>query len=260
MHASRFTKYHDRSIHYVVSGKGEAVVLLHGLPATGKLWKGMMDALPDFYVIAPDLPGAGSSEILDRDPTIEDYAEVIATILEQEGIATCTLIGHSIGGYIALAFAEKHPGRLKALGLFHSTARADDEEKIKSRRKAIEFMQANGSFALLKTSTPNLFAGGAHLMEIEELLEESRRFHPQALIYFYEAMILRPDRTAVLENFPGPVLFIMGEKDSVIPLQASLEQCHLPVISHVHILDTGHMGMIEDKGSQQLVRSFLENT
>jgi pimeloyl-ACP methyl ester carboxylesterase len=95
---------------------------------------------------------------------------------------------------------------------------------------------------------------------MEDMIEDGRNYNPEALIQYYHAMINRPDRTKILKNFTNPVLFIIGEKDSVIPLQASLEQSHSPAISHVHILDTGHMGMIEESAKSQLiVKSFLQN-
>jgi pimeloyl-ACP methyl ester carboxylesterase len=259
---SKFIQYQNKNIHYRVSGKGMAVVLLHGLPADSSLWNDMATSLQDdFLVIAPDIPGSGQSEMLEgENVSIGNYAEAVKAILDKENITSCTLIGHSMGGYITLAFAEKYPGLLRGLGLFHSTAYADDEEKKKTRLKAIEFVKANGAYAFLKTSTPNLFAGKQHLKEMEDMIEDGRNYNPEALIQYYQAMINRPDRTEILKNFTNPVLFIIGEKDSVIPLQASLKQSHLPAISHVHILDTRHMGMIEESAKSQLiVKSFLQN-
>jgi pimeloyl-ACP methyl ester carboxylesterase len=95
---------------------------------------------------------------------------------------------------------------------------------------------------------------------MEVLIDEGKKFRPEALIQYYQAMINRPDRTGVLKNFKKPVLFIIGEKDNAIPLQTSLQQCHLPAISHVHILNTGHMGMVEESRlSLNMIESFLQN-
>ena len=168
-------------------------------------------------------------------------------------------MGAQIGTGAGLAFAEKYPNLLKGFGLFHSTAYADDKEKKQTRRKAIEFIKSNGAYAFLRTSTPNLFLGKEHLKEMEDIIEEGKNFNADALIQYYRAMINRPDRIDVLKQFNKPVLFIIGEKDSVVPLNASLEQCHLPTISHVHILDTGHMGMIEESNkSMRFIKSFLQ--
>ena len=270
MQNSRLITYKNKSIHYSVFGKGSAVVLVHGFGEDGNVWNELIKELQkNFLIIVPDLPGSGKSEMLDRDISIEDHAEVIKTILDKElskvsptggDLEGAVMIGHSMGGYITLAFAEKYPELLKAFGLFHSSAFADDEEKKQTRRKAIDFIKANGSYAFLRTSIPNLFAGKQHLKEMEDLIEEGKKFRPEALIQYYHAMINRPDRTEVLKIFKKPVLFIIGEKDNAVPLQASLQQCHFPSVAHVHILDTGHMGMIEESSrSLSAIEFFLQN-
>lgn len=279
MPVSRFIQYKNKSIHYRVYGKGRPVILLHGLPADNRIWNDIAIELQnEFLIITPDLPGSGESEMLDGENiSIEDYADVIKAIVDFElsevlslgeparagtngDLGEVSLIGHSMGGYITLAFAEKYPELLNGFGLFHSTAYADDAEKKQTRGKAIDFIKANGAYPFLKTSTPNLFADRGHLKEMEDMVEEGKKFNASALIQYYYAMINRPDRTAVIKDFRNPVLFIIGERDSVVPLQASLQQCYLPEISHVHILDTGHMGMIEVRErSLQALKSFLKN-
>ena len=270
MQKNRFIQYKNKSIHYRMIGKGRPVVLIHGFAEDGNIWKGLIKYLQNnFLLIVPDLPGSGKSEMLDgENVSIEDYAEVIKTILDKElpkvspkggDLEGAILIGHSMGGYITLAFAEKYPDLLNGFGLFHSSAFADDEEKKQTRQKAIDFIIAKGSHSFLRTSIPNLFAGKEHLKEMEDLIEEGKNFKPEALIQYYHAMINRPDRTDVLKTFNKPVLFIIGEKDNAVPMQASLLQCHLPAIAHVHLLDTGHMGMIEQsERSSVIVESFLQ--
>lgn len=258
---SKYIQYKNKSIHYKVYGKGRPVVLLHGIPVDSNVWNGMATSLQNnFLIITPDVPGSGESEMLEgENVSIEDYADAVKAILDAEVINQCTMIGHSMGGYITLAFAEKYPEILNGFGLFHSTAYADDEEKKQTRRKAIEFIKANGAYAFLRTSTPNLFSGKEHLKEMEDIIEDGKKFNADALIQYYRAMINRPDRTHVLKQFNKPVLFIIGEKDIVVPLQSSLQQCHLPAISHVHILETGHMGMIEESNkSTHFTKSFLQ--
>lgn len=281
---SRAITYKNKSIHYSVFGEGSAVVLIHGFGEDGNVWNELIkDLQKKFLLIVPDLGGSGKSEILDGDVSIDNHADVIKTILDAEllkvfseetfhsqqsstfpppsgEIEGAVMIGHSMGGYITLAFAEKYPGSLKAFGLFHSSAFADDEEKKQTRRKGIEFIRSNGAYAFLRTSIPNLFAGKHHLKEMEDLIEEGKKFSPKALIQYYHAMINRPDRTEVLKTFKKPVLFIIGEKDNAVPLQASLQQCHFPSVAHVHIFDTGHMGMIEEsRRSLAAIESFLQN-
>jgi pimeloyl-ACP methyl ester carboxylesterase len=173
------------------------------------------------------------------------------------------MIGHSMGGYVALAFAEKYPERLNAFGLFHSSAFADTEEKKLARKKSIEFIQANGAHAFLKTATPGLFAETytkEHSTEIEKLVEYLQYFTKEALVQYYEAMIVRPDRTAVLSSFPKPILFIIGEHDKAVPMQSGLQQSYLPQESHVHILQhSGHMGMWEETAKANgILKAFID--
>ena len=281
MQNSKFIKYKNKSVHYRVFGKGRPVILVHGFGEDGNVWNELIKDLQNiFLTIVPDIPGSGKSEMLEGNISIEDYADVINEILNAElsaarlissqqsspfppplgEIEGAVLIGHSMGGYITLAFAEKYPDLLKGFGLFHSSAFADDEEKKQTRRKATDFIKTNGAYAFLRTSIPHLFAEKLHLKEMEHLIEEGKKFSPEALIQYYHAMINRPDRTEILKTFTNPILFIIGEKDSAIPLKASLQQCYLPAISHIHILDTGHMGMIEESSrSLMVIKSFLQN-
>ena len=166
---------------------------------------------------------------------------------------------------ISLAFAEKYPKRLLGLGLFHSTAYPDPEEKKLARRKSIEFITQHGAADFIRTTIPNLFAPSfceSHPEQIKDLIETYSLLDPRALIQYYEAMILRPDRTSVLNNFPRPVLFIMGEEDKAVPFQDSLKQSHLPAVSYIHILkENGHMGMIENpEKSNAFLLEFLQNS
>ena len=226
--------------------------------------------------IVPDLPGSGKSEMIDN-MSMEGMAEVLKIILDKEiselsessqtpsfggGLGEVSLIGHSMGGYITLAFAEKYEGLLHSFGLFHSTAFADTEEKIAARRKGIEFIKEHGAFEFLKTSVPNLFAQRSkdEFPElIDQFIQSLNNFSPESLVSYYESMIKRPDRTAVLKNTKLPVLFIMGEHDTAVPLQDGLKLCHLPEKSYFHVLhQSGHMGMLEEtEKSNRLLEEFL---
>jgi len=246
--------FNDSKVYYRVIGNGKPVVLLHGFAEDSAIWDdliGSKEFPTNYSVILPDIPGSGRSQLLaGTDISIGTYAECLKAILDKESITECTLIGHSMGGYISLAFAEKYGSMLNRLGLFHSSAFADDEEKKASRRKAIEFIKDKGPLAFLKTSLPGLFTDGfkqQHPEVVEALIERGKAFTGEALIQYYNAMINRPDTTEVLKTFPHPILFIIGEKDIAIPFEASLKQCHLPKISDVNILsDVGHMGMLEE--------------
>jgi pimeloyl-ACP methyl ester carboxylesterase len=158
--------FQNKKIFYRIEGKGKPVLLLHGFAEDGNIWNKQVKVLKEnFLFIIPDLPGSGQSEILEGKCTISDYAEVIKAIADEVILKIIkkdkeqfSLIGHSMGGYITLAFAEKYPKLLNSFGLFHSSAFADDEQKIATRKKGIEFIKKNGTELFLKTSVPNLFS------------------------------------------------------------------------------------------------------
>jgi pimeloyl-ACP methyl ester carboxylesterase len=242
------------------------LVLLHGFAEDSTLWDRQKAYLKDKYqLIIPDLPGSGRSPLTDStDTSMEGMARAIKDLLDAENVEKCTMIGHSMGGYVTLAFAELYPDRLKAIGLFHSTAYSDTEEKKAARRKSIEFIHRNGPEPFIRQTTANLFSERSrkeHPEWITSLIEKYADFNPGSLISYYEAMIRRPDRTHVLKNFHGPVLFIIGQQDNAVPLPASLQLSHMPSVSHIHILaDVGHMGMIEDSTRANLILDNFERS
>jgi len=257
--AEKIFTYQSSKIFYRIIGKGRPVVLIHGFAEDGDIWINQIEFLKDhFLLIIPDLPGTGKSELI-KDMSIEGMAESIKAVLDfelpkfplqgAEGVGVC-LIGHSLGGYITLAFAEKYPHLLSSFGLVHSSAFADSEEKKANRLKSIEFVKKNGAYEFLKAAIADLFTetwSSANKEIVEQQIEKSRSFTDEAIIQYYQAMIARPDRTSVLKNFPKPILFIIGEHDKAIPFEQSMQQCYLPVQSHVHILrNSAHMGMLEE--------------
>ena len=274
------------SIFYTVTGEGPLVVLVHGFGETGNVWQGQVEVLKSrCRLIIPDLPGSGLSQFIDS-AGLEDYAAAIKLIVDVElaletkasssyqtknrssnnnNAAKVAMIGHSMGGYITLAFAEKYPGFLNSLGLFHSTAMADNEEKIVARGKGIEFIKNNGPYAFIKKSSPNLFTKKfaiSHPKKITALIEEAKHFTEAALVQYYECMKSRPDRIHVLKTFEQPVLIIAGEQDTNIPLQSLLQQSHLPLQSYFTILQqSAHMGMWEEKEKVDgILLDFLVNS
>ncbi|MEO6612171.1 MAG: alpha/beta fold hydrolase [Chitinophagaceae bacterium] len=215
---------------------------------------------------APLPPEGGFSESSNKDmsllvseskaPPSEGFGEAFSS----GGRGACILIGHSMGGYITMAFAEKYPDRLSGFGLFHSSAFADSEEKKATRLKGIAFINEQGPFEFLKTATPNLFSPQTKNERaglIDEQVAAGHNFSARTLVSYYEAMIKRPDRTGILEKTRVPVLFIMGKYDNAVPMEDGLKQCHLPGKSYIHVLQkSGHMGMLEETEKSNLA---LEN-
>lgn len=259
----KYISYNDASIHYTLIGDGLPVMFVHGFAEDSSVWEKQIAFLKnDYKLIIPDLPGTGQSTILKNERIyVEDYAAGIKAILDAENIDQCIMIGHSMGGYITLAFAEKYPANLLAFGLFHSSAYADDEAKIEVRRKAIGFIRENGAEAFLKTSIPGLFFD-AELSkdDIDCLLKKGNNFSPAALIQYYEAMIARPDRTILLKDSTTAVLLIIGQHDKAIPFNLSLEQAKMAAHSYIHILrNSGHMGMLEESDKvNSILAEFLQ--
>jgi pimeloyl-ACP methyl ester carboxylesterase len=199
---------------------------------------------------------------LPGEPSIDALAGEIKAFIDELKLGACILIGHSMGGYVALAFAEKYPQQMKAFGFFHSTAYADSEEKRAARRRSIEFIREHGAAPFVRQSTPNLFSARTREHRpsiVEDTIRRYSGFSPESLIYYYEAMIRRPNRVPVLCQFPGPVLFLMGAMDTVVPYEQALKQCYEPAISVIHtLLSSGHMGMLEEpEEGSLLLESFL---
>lgn len=257
----------DVRLSYRIEGSGKPVMLLHGYAEDSEIWEAQIEYLKSqFQLIIPDLPGTADSQFLkditsdEKFSQLEYYAGLIRQIAMQENIEKFTLLGHSMGGYITLAFAEKCPGLLNGFGLIHSTAFADSDEKKSTRSAAIEFLDSNSSRALLKNSLPALFGKKfkqQHREIIQHFIEKYSAIDPEVLQAYSRAMRGRPDRTAVLKNANFPVLFIIGEEDAAAPLEDLLKQVKLPEITYIHILEeTGHMGMIEN--SQKINEYLLE--
>lgn len=257
--------YKNKKVAYDIAGSGKVVVLVHGFGEDGATWQQQVAALQKaFTVVVPHLPGSGASD-LQEDMSMEGMADSIAAVLDAEGIGECALIGHSMGGYVTLAFAERHKRVLKGFGLFHSTAFGDSEEKKATRQKGIDFIKQHGALAFLKTTVPNLYGPATKQSTpalIDKHLESVSYFTDEALINYYQAMMARPDRTAVLKEDHLPVLFVLGAHDAAVPPEDGWKQAHVPQKSYIHMLkDSGHMGMLEEvEKTNTLLNEYLHQT
>jgi pimeloyl-ACP methyl ester carboxylesterase len=224
----------------------KTVVLLHGFGADSSTWNDYATVLEkDYTVILPEYA------TLSRLKTIEDYADFVHEQLVEKGVEKCAVIGHSMGGYIALAFAEKYPQMLSGFGLFHSTSFADSDEKKVARNKIIETIKRSGSEVFIRASTPTLYAEEFVKLNpfvIAKHIEYASQFPPEALIAGMQAIRDRPDRRAVLKALRVPVMFIIGEKDKSISPADSKSQIMIPKFFSSSILDNvAHMGMVEER-------------
>jgi pimeloyl-ACP methyl ester carboxylesterase len=263
----------QKKIFYRTIGEGSAVVLLHGVPFDGSLWSNQFDALPDYKLIIPDLPGSGRSETIE-DMSIEGMAECVKDIIVHETASlffksgephSVIVIGHSMGGYITLALVEKHPELLNGFGLFHSTAYADSDERKEGRKKTIQLLKEKGVEEFAKTSVPNLFSPVTKEQNaglIEEQVFYASNFSAETIVNYQMAMMQRKDRTEVVKKATVPVLFILGKYDAVVPLKDGLEQGSLADLSYFHVLENaGHVGMKEEAAeTNSILSNYLANT
>lgn len=238
------------SLSYSIAGAGDSIVLVHGFGEDSRIWKQQVDFLQSHYqLLLPNLPGTGASQIGNHPLSIESMATCLLQMLDAEKIEQCIMLGHSMGGYIALAFAEQYPERLAGLGLIHSTAYADSEEKKAARQKSISFIREHGAPEFIRTTIPNLFGerfNQKHKSIVEGLIAQGNQFTAETLIAYYTAMINRPNRAAVLKNATVPVLFFIGEEDKAVSPADALEQSALPTVCMVQLVPViAHMGMLE---------------
>lgn len=256
-------QYKGAKLVYHTTGTGPLVVLLHGFGEDSSVWKNQFNLFPNHQLIVPDLPGSGESELIDG-MSMEGMAEAVKEIISALGKRGAILIGHSMGGYITLAIAEKYPEAVNAFGLFHSTAFADSEERKEKRRKAIEAIKNDGPQEFLKTFIPTLYApdaSGERAKWIDKHMAQERNANGGTLVSYHEAMMERPDRTAVLRESKVPVLFVMGKHDTAIPLEDGLKQCHLPQTAYIHLLQhSGHMGMVEEAAETNKILAHFVKT
>jgi pimeloyl-ACP methyl ester carboxylesterase len=252
--------FRDQLLEYEIKGAGLPVMLVHGFTEDRRIWDSLtIESGKQYLFIIPNLPGSGESEFNRSLYQLTDFAEALKTIADFENIPEMVLIGHSMGGYIALALAEKYPGLLLGLGLFHSSAYPDSDMKKEAREKNIRFILKNGAALFVGQAIPGLFSESfqsAYPEIIADLVKRYSNLSPETLVQYLEAMKQRPAGTKVLKTTTIPVMFIIGEEDKAVPMNDSLEQSHMPQIAHIHLLNhTAHMGMIENPA---LCKTFLE--
>ena len=255
-------QFKDKKIAYADNGAGPVVVLIHGFCEDKNMWDSFIQQLKGYRILRIDLPGFGESDVF-KNTTIEEMADAVKAMLDHEEVEICTMIGHSMGGYVTLAFAEKYAKMLNGIGLFHSHPYADNEE-IKDRRiKSCDFMKRHGHFELLKQLVPRFFApkfAKKNKDLINDLIFRASFYSADGIIEAQNAMMLRKDRTKVLKKSKVPVLFIVGLEDLLFDLNEGLEQTYLADVAVIHLLEgVGHGGMFEvEEKTGKMVQEFLD--
>lgn len=231
------------------TGKGAAVVLLHGFLENNTMWKEVIPVLSkNRRVIAIELLGHGKSDAIGYVHSMDLMAEAVAAVLKSLRIRRIALIGHSMGGYVALAFAEIFAHQIKGLCLMNSTSLADSKDRKKLRERANKMVQNNFE-NMVRMSFTNLFSEHsrrAFKQELEGALVEALRTPLQGYIACQEGMRIRPDRSAVLKENTFKKLIIIGKKDSVIDYETAFTEAK-EVGAETVVFEEGHMSHIENK-------------
>ena len=247
--------YKNIKISYSETGKGPAVVLLHGFLENQSMWSALVLELSKKYrVITIDLLGHGGTESLGYVHSMEDQADMIQYILHELKIRKAVLIGHSMGGYVALAFAELYPDYMKGLVLLNSTSRADSDERKTNRDRAIVAVKQNYS-AFVSMSIANLFSedNRERLVEqIEKVKIEALKTPLQGIVAALEGMKIRKDREVILHFASYPIQLILGKKDGVLIYEDNIDQIEGTKVKLTTFPD-GHMSHIENKVKLQKV-------
>lgn len=236
-------------------GKGRAVVLLHGFLENKTMWQELVPELSKKHrVITIDLLGHGESGCLGYVHSMEENAEVVHAVLSKLRIRKAIFVGHSMGGYVALAFAEMYLTSVKALVLLNSTARADCEERKINRDRAIKTVKKDYT-SFVRLSIANLFSPDNRerlVDEIEKVKIEALKTPLQGVVASLEGMKIRKDRENLLRFATYPTLLILGKKDSVLRYEDNLKQIKNTAVKLFTFPD-GHMSTIENKEELKIV-------
>lgn len=237
------------------SNSQNTVVLLHGFCESKKIWSETSSYLCDEYrAVSLDLAGFGDSPSWDFSYSIEDLADAVHETLQEIGVQKAVFVGHSLGGYVSLAYAEKYPQHLQGLCLVNSLVFADTEEKKANRNKLIESLRNYGTAPFLKTFFHSLLSPNSKErceQKVQLLAAEASQIQLETLIRTSEAMRDRKDYTTVLENLEAPVCFIVGGEDPVISREQNYKQTNINGKGRKicnEIAFCGHLAMIESKG------------
>jgi len=248
-------QFKNTSISYTDTGKGTAVVLLHGFLENQKMWNNYIDAFAQKNrVITIDLLGHGETECMGYVQTMEDNADAVHAVLSELKIRKAVFVGHSMGGYVSLAFAELYPDVVKGLVLLNSTARADSEERKLNRDRAI--LAVKQSFSnFISLSIANLFSeeNRERLKDNIELVKKEALKTPlQGIVASLEGMKIRMDREVLLHLTSYPKMLILGKKDPVLQYDETKTQADNTNVELV-TLAHGHMSHIENEDELKAV-------
>ncbi len=241
----------NTTISYQDQGKGTVVILLHGFLENSHMWDAFVPELSKKYrVITIDLLGHGKTEPMGYVQTMEDNADAVYAVLSSLRIRRAVLAGHSMGGYVALAFAELYPDAVKGIALINSTSLADSDERKANRDRAIKAVKQDYS-CFVRLSVANLFSEENReklTQEIESVKQQALKTPLQGIVASLEGMKIRKDREVLLHFAPYPMLLVLGKKDPVLNYADQLDQIENTNVQLITFPD-GHMSPIENESA-----------
>ena len=240
-------------VHYRDEGRNnkKTLVLLHGFLQNLDVWSPyVLSYMHDFRVITIDLPGHGHTDSFGEVHSMDFMARMVKTVLDETGVNQCVMLGHSMGGYVALAFAEHYPYSLRGLGLINSHALSDSESHRESRLAVCSQVKENRA-SYIVNFVPTLFDDSnraALSQDIKDLQDQCLETRTEAIIAAQKGMMNRPSRIPVLQQLEIPVLFVYGKNDNRIPLEIAISQAMIPHHAEILLLDhVGHMSFLENR-------------
>ncbi|GAA4760119.1 MULTISPECIES: alpha/beta fold hydrolase [Flavobacterium] len=241
--------YKNINVAYSTKGKGTALVLLHGFLENSTMWNFYInDFAKNHQVITIDLLGHGQTENMSYMHTMEDMADAVHAVLYELNISEAIFVGHSMGGYVSLAFAELYSDMVKGIVLLNSTSKEDSNERKLNRMRAIKAVKQNPS-VFIGMSIANLFCEENREKladEIEAVKQEALKTPLQGIISALEGMKARKDREFILHQATFPILLILGKKDPVLNYEDNISQIEGTSVELVNLPD-GHMSHIENQ-------------
>lgn len=258
---SQYIIYRNCKVHFTETGKGTSVVLLHGFLENISMWQSLEKLLnTKFRVICIDLLGHGKTDNLGYVHTMPEMAEVVKTVLDELNIRNSFFVGHSMGGYVALAFTKLYKNNVRGLVLLNSTSRADTETKKNGRNRAVAVVKENHT-SFIRTSIPMLFSSRCrkiYAKEIAEVKKQALTTSKQGIIAALEGMKVRLSTEYLLSSNTYSCLMILGKKDPVLSYDDLIEQTSKSDIEVIQ-LPNGHMSLIEDKEeTEQAILNFIK--
>jgi 3-oxoadipate enol-lactonase len=232
------------NLSFVRRGKGTPLLLVHGFPLDSSSWNEILPMLENkFDIIAADLRGFGRSSTIETPYTISDMADDLAGLLDNLKIEKTVIAGHSMGGYVALAFAKKYPNRVSGLGLISSQAVGDPPDRKEGRYKTAREVVEKGVGVVVEAMTPKLSSDVRVQAFVREVIGKQSA---AGVVGALKAMAEREDQTSILSTFNFQIVLIHGGDDALIPTDRSREMKELlPSAQYTEIKGAGHMPMME---------------